>query len=194
MAKYDETIVSEHDGIQEQDNLLPRWWVLLFVFTVVFGFFYLMWFHVLGIGLDQEKRYEEMIAQAEAAQAARMEGLMANLDLTKPSMLDDVLAEGQAIYQANCASCHHSTGRGLIGPNLTDAYWIHGAAFADTMHVIAKGVLEKGMQAWETSLSLRQRHAVASYIYSIRGSNPPDPRAPEGEFVEGSDDPQYSGM
>jgi cytochrome c oxidase cbb3-type subunit III len=60
------------------------------------------------------------------------------------------------------------------------------------MHIIAKGVLAKGMQAWESSLSLRQRHAVASYIYSIRGSNPPDPRAPEGELVAGSDRPEYN--
>jgi cytochrome c oxidase cbb3-type subunit 3 len=192
MAEYDETVVSEHDGIQELDNQLPRWWVLLFIFSIIFAFLYLSWYHVLGLGKGQEKRYHEMVAQAEAAQAARQGEMMANLDLGTPSRLDEVLSEGQTIYQANCASCHHSTGRGLIGPNLTDAYWIHGPNFDETMHVIAKGVLEKGMQAWENSLSLRQRHAVASYIYSIRGSAPPDPRAPEGELVAGSDDPNYN--
>jgi cytochrome c oxidase cbb3-type subunit 3 len=192
MAEYDDTIVSEHDGIQEQDNKLPRWWVLLFEITVVFGFLYLMWFHVLGIGRGQEKKYEDMMAQAEAAQAARMKQMMANMDFSVPSTHPPVLEEGGQIYQTNCASCHHSTGRGLIGPNLTDAYWIHGAEFADTMYVIENGVLEKGMQAWKDSLSLRQRHAVASYIYSIRGSNPPEPvRAPQGELVSGSDSPAY---
>lgn len=194
MADYDETVVSEHDGIQELDNQLPRWWVLLFIFSIIFAVLYFSWYHVLGLGQGQEQRYHDMVARAEEAQAARQSEMMANLDLRAPSRLDEVLAEGQTIYIANCASCHHSTGRGLIGPNLTDAYWIHGPNFEDSMQVIAKGVLEKGMQAWENSLSLRQRHAVASYIYSIRGSEPPDPRAPEGELVEGSDDPTYGGM
>ncbi|MDA3875445.1 MAG: c-type cytochrome [Kiritimatiellae bacterium] len=191
MAEDDETVVSEHDGIQELDNQLPRWWVLLFIFSIIFAVLYFSWYHVLGLGQGQEKRYHEMVAQAEAAQAARQSEMMANLDLGTPSRLDEVLSEGKDIYLANCATCHHSTGRGLIGPNLTDAYWIHGPNFEDTMQVIAKGVLSKGMQAWENSLSLRQRHAVASYIYSIRGSEPPDPRAPEGELVQGSNDPNY---
>ncbi|WFB36046.1 cbb3-type cytochrome c oxidase N-terminal domain-containing protein [Kiritimatiellota bacterium B12222] len=191
MAKYDETVVSEHDGIQELDNQLPRWWVILFKSSIVFAVLYMLWFHVLGLGDGQEQKYATLKAQAEAAQAARQSDLIASMDLSSPSSLAEVVNEGSNIYQANCASCHHSTARGLIGPNLTDAYWIHGADFEDNMQVISKGVLSKGMQAWESSLSLRQRHAVASYLYSIRGSNPPDPRAPEGELIEGSDSPSY---
>ncbi len=192
MAEYDETVVSEHDGIKELDNQLPRWWVILFQLSIVFAVIYMLWFHVLGLGNDQESKYADTEARAEAAQAARQSELIASMDLNAPSTLPEVVTEGGEIYQANCSSCHHSTARGLIGPNLTDAYWINGSEFEDTMHIIAKGKLEKGMQAWESSLSLRQRHAVASYLYSIRGSNPPDPRAPEGELVEGSDSPEYN--
>lgn len=191
MAEYDDTVVSEHDGIQELDNQLPRWWVLLFKLSIAFAFIYMVWFHVLGLGKGQERKYADMKAQAEAAQAARQSQLMEKTDFSIPSTQSDVLAEGGEIYQANCASCHHSTLRGLIGPNLTDDHWINGATFADTMNIIAKGKLEKGMQAWESTLSLRQRHAVASYIYSMRGSNPPDPRAPEGEQIAGSDSPEF---
>ena len=181
----------EHDGIVELDNQLPRWWLNLFYITIVFSVIYMVWFHVLGLGPGgQEKRYETMMAQAEEAQAIRLARMLEELDLTTASNQPAVVNEGEQIYQTNCASCHHSTGRGLIGPNLTDAYWIHGARFEDTMHVIEVGVLEKGMQAWKDSLSLRQRHAVASYLFSIRGSNPPEPvRAPQGEHVEGSDQP-----
>jgi cytochrome c oxidase cbb3-type subunit 3 len=192
MADYDDTVVSEHDGIQELDNQLPRWWVILFQASIVFAVIYMVWYHVLGLGTGQEKKYADMKSQAEAAQAARQSAVMASMDLSTPSMLPEVLAEGNEIYVANCASCHHSTGRGLIGPNLTDAYWIHGASFDENMYVVAKGVLAKGMQAWESSLSLRQRHAVSSYIYSIRGSNPPEPvRAPQGELIAGSDSPEF---
>jgi cytochrome c oxidase cbb3-type subunit 3 len=192
MAKHDDTVVSEHDGIQELDNQLPRWWVLLFQFSIVFAVIYLLWFHVLGFGLGQEERFQVAQEEAEQLQATRTERMMANMDFSVPSTLPDVLAEGETIFLNNCASCHTATGAGLIGPNLTDAYWIHGAEFDDSMHVIAKGVLEKGMQAWENLLSLRQRHAVASYIYSIRGTDPAGAKPPQGDFVEGSDSPTYS--
>src|SRR5690606_32006890 len=130
MAEYDETVVSEHDGIKELDNLLPRWWVILFQLSIVSAVIYIVWFHVLGLGKGQERKYADMKAQADAAQAARQSGLIASMDLKSPSTLPEVLAEGGDIFQANCASCHHSTGRGLIGPNLTDAYWVNGASFS----------------------------------------------------------------
>jgi len=191
MAKHDDTVVSEHDGIQELDNQLPRWWVLLFQFSIVFAVIYLLWFHVFGFGQGQEQKYDHMMAKAQEAQELRMARMMEEMDFSVPSVLPDVLAEGETIFLSNCASCHDVTGRGLIGPNLTDAYWIHGAEFDDSMHVIAKGVLEKGMQAWENLLSLRQRHAVASYIYSIRGTAPAGAKPPQGDLVEGSDSPTY---
>lgn len=191
MAEYEDKVVSEHDGIEEFDNQLPRWWVILFQVSIVFSVIYLLWFHVFGFGMGQEERFKVAQAEARQLQEMRLERMKANLDLTAPSTLDSVLAEGQDIYLNNCASCHHSSGRGLIGPNLTDAYWIHGADFEDTMHVIANGVQSKGMQAWENLLSLRQRHAVASYIYSFRGTNPADPKPPQGDLVEGSDSPTY---
>lgn len=191
MAEYDDTVIHEADGIQELDNKLPRWWLLLFYITIVFAFLYLMYFHVLGLGKGQHDRYAEEVARAEARIAAREARASDQIDWSRPSIEPAVLDRGAEIYAANCASCHHSTGRGLIGPNLTDAYWIHGATFDDTMHVIAEGVLEKGMQAWKNLLSREQRYAVASYIYSLRGSNPDSPREPEGEFVEGSDDPRF---
>ncbi len=192
MAKHDDTVVSEHDGIQELDNQLPRWWVLLFQFSIVFAVVYLLTFHVFGFGLKQEERFKLEEEEALQLQELRTARMMEQMDFSAPTTLPDVLAEGQTIFLNNCASCHDVTGRGLIGPNLTDAYWIHGAEFDDSMHVIAKGVLEKGMQAWENLLSLRQRHAVASYIYSIRGTEPAGAKPPQGDLVEGSDSPTYA--
>ncbi len=181
----------DYDGILEEDNQLPRWWVILFIVTVIFGLMYLMWFHVLGLGKGQIGRYRDAVAQAEGAQAARQQLALANLDLTRPSTMAEVLAEGGGLYQTHCSGCHHSSGRGLIGPNLTDGYWIHGATFADNMRVIENGVLEKGMTAWKNTLSVRQRHAVASYIYTLRGTHPEGPREPQGEEFPGSDSPGY---
>ncbi len=191
MAEYDDTVIHEADGIQELDNKLPRWWLLLFYISIVFAFLYLMFYHVMGIGKLQHAKYEREVARAEARLAARQALAGNSFDYSLASLDASVLAQGSELYAIHCATCHHSTGRGLIGPNLTDAYWIHGPTFDNTMHVIAEGVLEKGMQSWKNMLSENQRHAVASYIYSLRGSNPDTPRAPEGNLVEGSDNPRW---
>ncbi|MCC5849861.1 MAG: c-type cytochrome [Verrucomicrobia bacterium] len=191
MAEHDDTVVHEADGIQELDNQLPRWWLLLFYITIVIAILYMGFFHVLGLGKGQHARYAAEVARAEARLADRRARETEEIDYSTPNFETAVLDRGKEIFNANCASCHHATGRGFIGPNLTDAYWIHGATFDDTMHVIAEGVLEKGMAAWKNQLSPDQRYAVASYIYSLRGSNPDSPRAPEGEFVQGSDSPEW---
>jgi len=191
MAEYSDEVVHEADGIQELDNKLPRWWVLLFYITIVFAVMYLAFFHVLGFGDLQHARYAREVARAEARLATRQAQSTSTLDYDQPSFDAEILAQGSSLYTTHCAACHHSTGRGLIGPNLTDAYWIHGPNFADTMHVIAEGVQEKGMQPWKNMLSLNQRYAIASYVFSLRGSEPETPRAPEGEFVEGSDNPRW---
>ena len=67
----------------------------------------------------------------------------------------------------------------MVGPNLTDDYWIHGGEFTDNLKVIWNGVPEKGMVTWKGVLTPDQIYAVASHIYTLRGSNPPDPKAPE---------------
>lgn len=192
MAEYDDTIVHEADGIQELDNKLPRWWVLLFQISIVFAVVYLMVVHVMEITPGSREQYVRSVAAAEAALAAREASAAGPVDYTVPSLDTTVLGEGQSLYETHCISCHKVNAGGLIGPNLTDAYWLHGATFGDNMTVIANGVLEKGMQAWKTMLSQRQRYSVASYIYSLRGSTPDAPKAPEGEEVAGSDDPHYN--
>jgi cytochrome c oxidase cbb3-type subunit 3 len=92
-----------------------------------------------------------------------------------------VLAEGKALYINLCAPCHREDGGGLVGPNLTDDYWIHGGDFKDTLRIIYNGVPEKGMITWKTMLKPREMHAAASYIYTLRGSNPPNPKPREDQ-------------
>ena len=68
-----------------------------------------------------------------------------------------------------------------MGPNLCDDYWIHGAEFKDSLRVIYHGVPDKGMLSWKGLLNPRQMHAVASHIYTLRGSNPLDPKPREDQ-------------
>ncbi len=94
------------------------------------------------------------------------------------------LQAGEAIYQKNCASCHGNAGQGGIGPNMTDDYWIHGAGMSHVVYIIKVGVPAKGMIAWQPILSEEEILQVASYILTLHGTNPPNPKKPQGEKVE----------
>lgn len=180
-------LVLEHeaDGIKELDNQLPRWWVWLFYLSIIFSVIYLMYFHVTGAGNLQEAKYEGEMARAAEARAARLadtpEAETGEPVVLEPSTNETVLARGKEVYMVNCLACHLAEGQGLVGPNLCDNYWIHDGSFNGTVHIINEGVPAKGMISWKPVLSQDDIHAVASFIYTLRGTEPPSPKAPEGE-------------
>jgi mono/diheme cytochrome c family protein len=94
------------------------------------------------------------------------------------------LASGEAIYIANCATCHGKQGEGGIGPNMTDDYFIHGFTVNEYLSVLKNGVAAKGMIAWRGILKEEQMLEVTSYLFTLRGTNPPNAKAPQGEKVD----------
>ena len=90
-----------------------------------------------------------------------------------------VLANGGNTYANLCGPCHRMDGGGLVGPNLTDDFWIHGPGFVDNLKVIWNGVPDKGMLSWKEVLNPDQIYAVASYIHTLRGREVPNPKPPE---------------
>ncbi|RMD98998.1 MAG: hypothetical protein D6814_06400 [Calditrichaeota bacterium] len=96
------------------------------------------------------------------------------------------LTKGKKIFLQNCVKCHGVYGEGGIGPNLTDDYWIHGDGTINAIiHTIRNGVPVKGMIAWKNYLRPQQILEVGSYVLSLRGSNPPNAKAPQGKKVTG---------
>ena len=93
------------------------------------------------------------------------------------------IEKGKEIFVKNCVSCHGPQGQGIIGPNLTDDYWLHGAGINNVVHTITFGVPAKGMITWRGVLKEKQILQVASYILTLHGTNPPNPKAPQGEKV-----------
>jgi len=171
----------EADGIKELDNNLPRWWVWLFVLCVIHSIGYMFFYHVFHPEKTQASEYALDAAAGEKLKHAVQEKFEASLASLEPSKDPVVLAKGHQVYDLNCAPCHRQDGGGLVGPNLCDDYWIHGPKFSDNLKVIVNGVPVKGMLAWKESLMPEQIHAVASYIYTLRGSKPPNPKLPENE-------------
>lgn len=178
----------EVDGIQELDNKLPRWWVWLFVLTTVFSAVYLVYYHVVDAGPLQAEMHANEVAAAKAATTPppAPEGAVAAAPVVEePSADEAVLARGKQLFTVNCMVCHGPDGGGLIGPNLCDDSFIHGPTFADSLHIIREGVPAKGMITWKTVLKPDEIQAVGSYIYSLRGTTPANPKAPEGVKAEG---------
>jgi cytochrome c oxidase cbb3-type subunit III len=94
------------------------------------------------------------------------------------------LDAGKAIFQQNCFTCHGMQGQGGIGPNLTDDYWLHGAGMTNMTKTIRYGYPTKGMLAWLGTLSPKQILQVASYVRTLHGTNPPNPKPPQGDLAK----------
>lgn len=174
-------LLMEHDadGIQELDNLLPRWWVWLFYLTTIFAIVYMGYYHVFNLGDLQAASYQKEAKTGEAIKSAAMGKFESALGKLEPSKDPTVLAQGRTTFTTYCAPCHRPDGGGLVGPNLCDDYWIHGQTFADNLKTIWNGVPEKGMVTWKGLLKPNEISAVASYIYTLRGTKPPNPKPPE---------------
>ncbi len=169
----------EVDGIRELDNLLPRWWLWLFYITIIFGVVYMVFYHVVGAGDLQAAEYSKEAKRGEAIKSAAIAGFESSIGRLQPSQDKAVVAQGQQIFTTYCAPCHRPDGGGLVGPNLCDDYWIHGSNYVDNLHTIINGVPAKGMLTWRGVLKPNQIQAVGSYIYTLRGTHPPNPKPPE---------------
>ncbi len=169
----------EYDGIQELNNKLPPWWVGLFYVTVLIGIIYPFAFHE-----DHEVMYQKEMAAADAKVKAFQEANGGAITEETVELLKDeaALAAGQATFVKNCVACHLADGGGLVGPNLTDKYWLHGGGIHNVFKTIKYGVPDKGMVAWKASLTPKEIQEVASYILvKLQGTTPANPKAPQGE-------------
>lgn len=170
----------EADGIKELDNNLPAWWVWLFYLCVIFGVGYLGYYHVLAKGDLQKAEYDKEMAVGNALKSASMAKFETGIESAEPSKDPGVVAQGQQLFVTYCAPCHRADGGGLVGPNLCDDYWIHGPKFSDNLKTIWNGVPDKGMLVWkEQGFKPSDVMAVASYIYTLRGTTPPNPKMRE---------------
>lgn len=170
----DELREHEFDGIQEYDNPLPGWWKGLFWATFVFAVGYFVHYQLTDKGLSVADEYalemKEHRAQQQALAAAAGEVSEDSL----VALMNDGAAvkEGASKYAAVCAACHADKGQGLVGPNLTDGHWIHGAGkLTDIFKVVDEGVLAKAMPAWGKQLKPDELRKVVAYVGTLRNTN-----------------------
>ncbi len=183
MTEKDQVLSSNYDGIKEFDNELPKWWVQLFWLTIVFSIVYSVWFHAPSTPTPTETLKQEMesLAQLRKSFQPASSGEDKILSLTSNSA---AIAKGKDAFAAKCVVCHGPEGQGLVGPNLTDKNWIHGGKISDILRTVREGVPEKGMLAWKDLISADELDSVVAFVWSIRNTTPPNPKAPEGALVE----------
>lgn len=182
-------LVMEHefDGIAELDNPTPAWFMVLFYGTILFAVGYMVNYHVIGWGKSQEQEYAAELQQAEDDRIAMLQKPGAggagkiNEDNVEATTDEATLKAGAVLFKNVCTPCHGEHAEGGVGPNLTDEYWLHGGTVKNIFKTIKYGVPEKGMIAWEKQMNGKQIADIASYIISLKGSNPPGAKAPQGQ-------------
>jgi len=182
--EQDRLLDHEYDGIREYDNPLPRWWIATFYVTIIFAVLYLLNLPGIGIGKGRIAAYEADMAEAAALAAAHdpLRGITADTILTA-ERTPAIVAAGKLTFTSTCAPCHAADGGGIIGPNLTDDYWLHGGSPLELLQTVNAGVLEKGMPPWGKSLKREQLIAVVAYVMTLRGTTPAKPKAPQGVLL-----------
>ncbi|MGV1011720.1 MAG: cbb3-type cytochrome c oxidase N-terminal domain-containing protein [Flavobacterium sp.] len=173
----------DYDGIKELDNVLPPWWVYLFYSCIVFAFVYLIRFEIIG-DYDQKSEFETEMAEAKIAVEEYKKTAPDQMDKEKVTLLTDAasIAEGKTIFTTNCVACHRADAGGQIGPNLTDDMWINGGGIKNVFNTLMEGGRDgKGMISWKSTIKPSDLQKVASYVLSLQGSNPKEPKPTEPE-------------
>lgn len=167
------------DGdLEEYNNPLPRWWLGLFILTIIFGAGYLAVFPGLGNfsgarGWSQVEQYERQVATSREKLEARLASLK-DLSLDQLATNETAMATAKNLFAANCSTCHGSDARGAKGfPNLTDADWLWGGA-PDTIYATIASGRHGVMPALGTALGEKGVNEVASYVVSLSGGKAPE--------------------
>ncbi len=178
-------IILDHnyDGIKELDNSLPPWWLYGFYISIVFAAIYLLKYHVFD-GDNQIDELEIELAEAKTAIEAYKKTAKNLVDINTVTKLTETsdLSAGKKIFDTNCVACHMIDGGGGIGPNLTDQNWILGGGIKNVFRTVSEGGRSgKGMIAWKQQLKPLEIAQVASYVLTLQGTSPANPKAPEGD-------------
>lgn len=176
----------DYDGIRELDNRLPPWWLYGFYCTIIFAVVYLWRYHVSHSAPLPAEEYAIAVKEAEIRKAEYLKSAADKVDenTVKLSGSPADLAAGRAVFEGTCFACHGKHGEGGVGPNLTDEYWLHGGSIHDVFKTIKYGWPEKGMKSWKDDYSPAQIAQIASYVLSLGGTHPDNPKPPQGTLYK----------
>jgi len=174
----------EFDGISEYDNPTPGWWHAIFIASIIFSFFYFVYYE----GNRDAATIWSQLDAAQAEETRRIFGALGDLKPDAPTLTmlmsdEKMMKVGAGMYQSACAACHAKDGGGINGVNLTDDHYKNVKTMEDFFGVITQGAASGAMPAWRNNFSENERVLLSAYIASLRGTRPATPRQPEGEVI-----------
>jgi cytochrome c oxidase cbb3-type subunit III len=186
--EHEADIVLDHnyDGIRELDNRMPPWWLYGFYVTIIVAGIYIWRYHIAETAPLSKQEYEIAMQHAEEEKAAYLAKAANNIDENTVTLITDKAAidAGKNNFVQMCAACHGKSGEGIVGPNLTDDYWLNGGSVKDIFKTIKYGRPEKGMKSWQDDYSPVQIAQLASFIKSLHGTNPANAKDKQGDLYK----------
>lgn len=159
----------EFDGIKQDDNALPPWWTWFFLICIIFAVGYASYFpfsnwHMQDRFLSEVKAHNTLFPPKEALKA-----LPGGENPLRGKT--EAIAKGEKTFKTICAACHGQDAKGVVGPSLVDAEWIHGTTDGEIFNVVMNGVnppntkLNKGpMPAHKASLGSEKVYQVLAWL------------------------------
>lgn len=182
----DQTTGHSHDGIEEYDNPLPRWWLYKFYGCILFGAVYFLLYPGLGqwwpgiLNWTQHNQWQKEVDKADAKYGP-LYARYASMPLDQVALDPAALKMGQRIFATNCAICHGSDAKGNYGfPNLTDNDWLFGGDHAAIENSILHGrraspeTMGVAMPGWEAIIGSSGIDEVTAYLMSLSGAHEGD--------------------
>ncbi|MDZ4749684.1 MAG: cbb3-type cytochrome c oxidase N-terminal domain-containing protein [Saprospiraceae bacterium] len=170
-----------YDGIRELDNIIPSWFTTAFLLTILFGIGYLYRYHIAKSAPMQIEEYQNEVTLANLRHDEYLKTEANSIDENSVTLMTGAdLEAGKKTFVTLCAACHKADGGGMVGPNLTDEYWIHGGSLKNLFTIVKYGVPDKGMISWKEQLNPQQMAQVSNYILTLKGTNPPDAKEKQG--------------
>jgi cytochrome c oxidase cbb3-type subunit 3 len=183
MSDHDRENVVVHvydDDIEEQDNRLPLWWQYTLYGAIVVAVGYWVGDQKIGAWMSPRARYDEEMVAVRLQQLNKGAAMTPDL-IVAMSRTPKTVESGRQVFATTCAPCHRADGGGNIGPNLTDAYWLHGGKPENIYACVHDGVPAKGMPTWAPQLGEEKVASVVAYVLTLRDTNVPSGKAPQGE-------------
>jgi cytochrome c oxidase cbb3-type subunit III len=161
-----------YDGIQEFDQRLPNWWLYTLYGSIVFAIVY--WFAYM---IAQVMPSDEALVETELGRIAAIK-LASSIDVTNDTLIWEMsrnpvfVDAGKQTYVSLCVPCHLPSLKGktenpaAVGPDLADQAWLHGGTPKEIYATVSKGILTKGMPAWESVLGQKKTAEVVAYLLS----------------------------
>ncbi len=175
----------EYDGIQELDNPLPKWWLMTFYATIVFAIGYFAYYQIFDGPTSQEELNADLAEIQSNQPEVSTSTDSSEIDVQALLANSDAMKIGEEAFGQFCIACHGQKGEGTIGPNLTDKYWMHSKGdLTGILVAIRDGFPQKGMPPWGQVIPPEKHAPLAAYVISLKGTNPPNAKAPQGNPIE----------